>query len=348
MSFEKTEKPTEQKKNNAIKKGQVAKSTDVISLIMMGGFILFFLENTHLFHQLVPFSKNLWLRPTDRLDNEFLYNALSMSLRLLVDLSLPFAFFLFFLATIGNIGQIGLLFTTHPIKFNLDKINPFSGLKKIINKEKFIDLFINLLKFSLISLVIVLSIKNNIKNICMLYGQELFNSWRIFYQILMDLIKMVSFVFLMMAFLDFFWQKYKLNKSLMMSKYEIKKEYKEQEGDPQIKGERRKIYEEMLEESQFKIENAKVLITNPTHVAIAISYDESASSTPKVIIKGFDEKAKRLIKLAKRHSLPIIRNVPLAHELKYLHINEEIPEKLFEPVAEILAFIFELEQKARS
>lgn len=348
MSFEKTEKPTEQKKNNAIKKGQVAKSTDVIALIMMGGFILFFWQNLRFFHPLVTFSKHLWLWPTKRLDDEFLISVLNVSARLLFDLSFPLLFLGFILATLGNVLQIGFLFTTNQIKFDLNKINPFSGFKKIVNKEKIIDLIINFLKFFLIFIIIILSIKNNFKNIYLLYGQELFNSWQIFFQILIDLIKMVSFVFLVMAFLDFFWQRYKLNKSLMMSKYEIKKEYKEQEGDPHIKGERRKIYEEMLEESQFRIENATVLITNPTHLAIALSYDENESSTPKVIIKGFDEKAKSLKQLAKKHSVPILRNVPLAHELKYLHINEEIPEKLFEPIAEILAFIFELEQKARS
>jgi flagellar biosynthetic protein FlhB len=152
--------------------------------------------------------------------------------------------------------------------------------------------------------------------------------------------------FLVIALVDFFWQRWSFFKSMRMSKHEVKKEFIQQEGDPEIKLERRRIQQETLEAlSSANVVDASVVITNPSHLAVALRYQESKDLAPRVIAKGVGKNAKAIIGEARRMTIPIMRNVPLARDLQWLEIDEEIPVRLYDSVAEVLTFINELNEK---
>ena len=152
--------------------------------------------------------------------------------------------------------------------------------------------------------------------------------------------------FLVIALFDLLYQRYSFMKSMRMSKYEVKKEYRQQEGDPHIKQERRRMHEEIQESAGVKnIGEAAVVITNPGHIAVAIKYKDGIDQAPTLIAKGVGKRAKELIGEARNQNIPILRNVPLARDLQWLAINEEIPEQLYDSVAEVLIFIHELNAK---
>ncbi len=204
-----------------------------------------------------------------------------------------------------------------------------------------------LIKFVVVFWVIYVAIKEALPNLSLLFHVELVVALRIVGDIVAAIFIKVVLCFLCIAIADFFWQRYSFLKSMRMSKYEVKKEYVQQEGDPEIKHERKRIHQETLESlSAGKVEEASVVITNPSHVAVALKYKEETDSVPRIISKGVGRTAKAIISEARRLNIPIMRNVPLARDLQWLEIDEEIPERLYDSVAEVLTFINELNIKA--
>lgn len=343
---EKTEQPSEYKLREARKKGQVAKSADVCALMsLFCALMLLAFSCQFIFNRI----SNFWLRlftksfvPVDHLLNNYLREALDLWIFLCLPVLLAAALG----AMGGNLCQFGFLLTSHPLKPDLKRIDPVAGLKKIISKDRVVELIKQLVKFSAVFLIIYLTIKDSLRNVSMLFRLDLVNAMQMSGNLLMVIIIRVLLCFLVVAIFDFFWQRYAFLKSMRMSKYEVKKEYKQQEGDPHIKQERRRIHQEMLEEIASKnIKDASVVITNPSHLAVALKYDEKQDQAPRLLAKGIGKSAKSIIDEARHHSIPIMRNVPLARDLQWLAVNEEIPPNLYDSVAEILTFIYELNRK---
>jgi len=156
----------------------------------------------------------------------------------------------------------------------------------------------------------------------------------------------VSIAYVIIAVADFFFQRYQHKKELRMSKYEVKKEYKEEEGDPTYKFARRQLHQQIAMTDMIEgVKKADVVIINPTHVAVAIQYDQRKMNAPQVVAKGERLIAEKIKEIAKEYKIPIMRNVPLAHSLMKLEIGEEIPEELYEAVAEVLNFVYKLAEE---
>lgn len=341
MSEEKTEQPSEFKLKQARKKGQVGKTPDISawSSLSLASLALFFMTS-------------IYLKEISSLLSSSIHNPknftilLKESYNLWLLLSLPILLSGCLGAIIGNIIQIGWLFTTHPLKVDIKRINPLTGIKKLFSIDRIIDIIKQISKLSVILLVSYHEIRSSLSKIRGIYEISLWHSYVFISYLIVNAVIKVLLCFLAIAALDWLWARYSFYKSMRMTKYEVKKEYHQQEGNPHIKHEQKKRHQEMLEAGSANIQQAKVLITNPSHLAIAIKFEENIDDTPKVCATGINLMAKALIEEARLYEIPILRNVPLARDLSWLKINEEIPIKLYHVIAEILIFIDELEKKS--
>lgn len=345
---EKTESPTDYKLRQARQKGQVAKSADVVTLVALSTTLLFlawFLPIVGT--KFVSYFKQLHIIGRyENLSGGRLVEKLNEGAELWFLLSLPALAAAGIGAIIGNVSQFGFLLSGHPIKPDLKKLNPLSGLKKMFSKDRLVELIKQLLKFTVIFWVLYETLSASLFQVSLIFRVELSAALGVMTEVVSTIVIRVLLCFLFISLFDFLWQRYSFLKSMRMSKYEVKKEYKQQEGDPHIKQERRRMHQELQEEAAVKdVGEAAVVITNPAHVAVAIKYDDGLDTVPTLIAKGTGRLAKDIIKEATRLKIPVIRNVPLARDLQWLSINEQIPQHLYDSVAEVLIFIHELNSK---
>lgn len=344
---EKTESPTEHKLKEARKKGQVAKSADAVTLVTLffAVMLLAFFTPVALKKMLI-FFRAIHLSGYNRIDSLSIRGFLRDALDLWFFLSLPVLGAAMLGAIIGNVSQFGFLLTSHPIKPDIKKINALTGLKKMFSKDRLVELLKQIFKFSAVALVIFYSVKTSFWPITLLFRVELAASIALMTDFLSNIVVRVLICFLAIALIDILWQRHSFTKSMRMSKYEVKKEYIQQEGDPHIKHERKRFFEESKESmSSNQVHEAAVVITNPSHLAVAIKYNDSEEEVPMLIAKGVGMAAKNIIGEASNLGIPIIRNVPLARDLQWLDLNEEIPHHLYDSVAEVLLFVHELNKK---
>lgn len=337
---EKTEEASQHKLNQARKKGQVGKSADVSAFFsLLLAFFSMCISGLWAYEKLLAYCHKSF-RSAD-------LKLIAEGYSLWFYLSMPIMFAAMLGGILGNLIQFGFLLSSESIKPKWQKIDPIAGFKKLFSKDRLFELGKQLIKFGIIFIIIYQTVIGEFSSIINSYNTSLNSALSALGDVVFTLFWRVILVFLFLAVLDWFWQKYSFAKSMRMSKAEVKKEYKQQEGDPQIKQERKRFFEEMLEESsQQNIAESSVVITNPSHIATAIRYSDGTDQAPILIAKAQGSKALKLISDAHKNSIPVIRNVPLARSLIWLKINEEIPEKHYEAVAEILCFLAELEQKS--
>ncbi|MBU8918270.1 flagellar biosynthesis protein FlhB [Bacillus sp. FJAT-29953] len=349
FSEEKTEKATPKKRREARNKGQVAKSMELSSSLMLAAFFLFLLiYGKYLGTQLLFLFRKLF---TSYLIGELspagthkLFADLTM---LCFKIVLPVLLVSFVAALFSNYIQIGFLFTTENLKFNLKKLNPIEGAKRIFSMRTLVELLKNILKITLMGGVSYWLLKKEIGTILQLsqMGAAQMISYLFTFIVKLGLITSVLYVVIGVA--DFIFQKFDHEKKLRMSIKEIKDEHKKSEGDPLVKGKIRELQREMSMNRMIQdVPTADVVITNPTHYAIAISYDASKSSAPIVLAKGVDFMAQKIKEIAKENGVIMTENKPLARALyANVEIGQEIPEDLFKAVAEILAYVYRLKGK---
>lgn len=251
------------------------------------------------------------------------------------------------LALVINVYQVKFKITLKPLKPKGNKINPISGFKKIISLEKLFDLLKAIVKILLIGLVVYNKIKGEWGMIHKLYDMDLTQGFAYLGNLVIDVGFSVSAVYMIVGLADFMYQKRKFKKDMRMTKQEIKDEFKQTEGDPQIKG---RIKQKMREAAQRRMMNsvpeADVVITNPTHYACAIKYDKDSSDAPVLVAKGADLIAKRIKEVAKDNKVVIVENKPLARMLYFnVEIGDQIPPELYQMTAEVLAYVYNLKNE---
>jgi flagellar biosynthesis protein FlhB len=345
---EKTEEASPQKLKQARDKGQVAKSQDAIQAMT---FIVVFA------------AAGLTLTSTARQLREFLYTSLDSAIRRGDDLptvldvlnesikvimlaSAPALGAAWLAAFAANYMQVGFMITTEPLKPDIKKLNPVDGFKNLFSKKKLVEALKQLIKFVAVCWVAYAACKESTREVILATRIDLWTGVYVGGQIILNIAKKIALLFVVFAVADFFWQRHVFNKDMMMSKYDVKQEYKQSEGDPHQKAERKALAEELiLHGSQQNVANADAVIVNPTHIAVAIKYDREKGGTPKIVAKGMRKNAESIKQIAREAGVPILRNIPLAQALNKLDLDEEIPEELYEAVAEILNFVYELKQK---
>jgi len=349
-SDDKTEEATPKKKSESRNKGQLARSKDVSVAITMlvctmlisslwgmltNGFkevIVYFFK----FPMLENFNQGT-------LSNIVITVALKIA-----GLLLPFALPIMLGGIIASLLQTGFLLTGEPLKPSFGKLNPISGLKNMFSKRSLVDLVKNMIIITIISILAykyMIANYQSILGISNLYLPSLGNEVK---NLVVGIFKQICLVLVIVASIDYFLQVRMHNKEMKMTKQEIKDEYKQSEGDPQLKGKIKQRQREMgMKRMMSSVADATVVITNPTHLAIAIKYEEGGNmEAPKVVAKGADYIALKIKSIAKEHEVPVIENKPLARMMyNRVEIDDDIPQDLYQGVAEILAIVMKLKKK---
>jgi len=242
--------------------------------------------------------------------------------------------------------QVGPVFSFEPVKPETKKLNAVENFKNMVKPIVFIELIKNILKILAIFFIAITTVKAYIEPFLRTSQAELSQTATLAGYVLMIFLVKVLIVFLMIAIIDIMLQRHEFKKNMKMTKDEVKREYKEDEGDPLIKSHRKQIYQEMaMSDVRGQVKKSDVVITNPTHIAVALKYDKEAMIAPQIMIKGQRLYAQMIREIAEEEGIPIMQNVPLAWALIDLEIEEEIPEHLYQAVAEILTFVYKLKEE---
>ena len=349
---DKTEKATPKKLEDARKEGRVARSSDLINGLMLllmffvlrifGNFMAKgFLESfVKYYNKTADISMEIFdVKQAVNLGNEIVFD--------IVIACLPVLIGSFLVAFAGNVVQIGWKVTTKPLKPKLDRLNPIGGLKRMFSQEKVVELIKSILKVLAIAIVAYNEVKDRWLFILNLYDFEFMQAIVNIFDIVLDVGVKISVLFVIIGVADFGYQKWKHLHDLRMSKQEVKDEMKQSEGDPQVKGRiRQKMREGARRRMMQELPKADVVITNPTHFAVAIKYDKEKAEAPYVLAKGADFVASTIKEAAKEHKIEIVENKPLARMLYYnVEIGEQIPPELYQMVAEVLAYVYSVKNK---
>ncbi|MFA5928896.1 MAG: flagellar biosynthesis protein FlhB [Candidatus Margulisiibacteriota bacterium] len=351
-SGDKTEEPTPHKLAESRKKGQIAKSKEITSaLLYIASYMALRSFGEQIWFNLVHFS-NFIFRQIPNVDNiqglavqEIFLQALIV---FLVSVG-PLFGVVFILAILIEFFQTGGLVAGEALTPKLEKINPMEGFKRMFGMKGFVMLIINLVKIGivvwitgsvLIDLypVIITTMNNNLWLTMMFTGDSI-------YKIAMR----ISMFYVFVAAFDFFYQRFEFLKGMKMSKKEIKEEYKRLEGDPQVKRRMRQMQQDMSRSRMMgNVPKSDVVVTNPTHYAVAIKYDTKNMRAPVVLAKGQLLHAQKIREIAEANYIPIVENASLARGLfKVTEVGQEIPYELYKAVAEVLAFVYNLKKKQR-
>lgn len=344
MAGEKTEEPTHQKLQKAREKGQIAKSQDFVSALGFAGtFATLAFTIGLITKQLSDLFVQVFSAVSSKELTKVTFVVLDESFKVLILASLPVLGAAFVLGILGNYLQIGFLFTTKPLTPKFEKLNPIEGTKQLFSKKRLLEVVKQLLKFGLVGVVVYSSVKNSLHEIVLMPRIGIEASLVVAGSVIADVCIKVGLIFMVIAAADFFLQRRIFKKSMMMTRDEVKREYKESEGDPELKGERKRLAHELvMQGNPQRVKKADAVVTNPNHIAVAIEYDEKRHNAPTVISKGTGLNAERIKEIAKANHIPILRNIPLAQALNKLEVDDEITEELYQAVAEVLNFVYEL------
>lgn len=349
---EKTEEATPKKLEDARKKGQVAKSTDIVAAFVL---LAFFLTLKFFVGWMGDSFMNVYYDQyntiADVVQDGFTINRAAVVLRecLIKVLMIGFPVYLssYVLAIVISLWQVKWKISAEPLKPKLNKINPISGFKKIFSMEKIFEFLKSLVKLFILGSVVFLNLKEKWGYVVQFYDYTLPQAIGVIGNIIIEIGLEISIWFLIFAFADVFYQKKKFAKEMRMTKQEIKDEYKNTEGDPQIKGKiRQKMREVSRQRMMQAIPEADVVITNPTHLAVAIKYDKEKGSAPVVVAKGADYVAAKIKEIARENDVEIVENKPLARMIYFnVELGDEIPQEMYQMVAEVLAYVYRLKNK---
>ncbi len=353
---EKTEPATPKKLEDARKEGQVAKSREIANGVgLLALFLLLKFWVGTLASQLLELFPTVygsitstvmfWYGDVPRVDTWRLFRHALLQTMLIIG---PILLLGFAVAFICDVVQVGWKPTAKPLTPKFSKLNPLSGIKRIFSVNSLMELGKALAKILLITIVVYSYIKNKWVLLFDVFDMELVQSIRLLGNIVTDLGIRVSIVILLIAFVDLIYQRVKFSNDMKMTKQEVKDEYKQSEGDPQIKGKiRQKMQEASRRRMMQELPKADVVITNPTHYAVAIRYDSSEAEAPVVLAKGEDYLAGRIKEIARENDIEIVENKPLARMLyANVDVGQMVPPELYAAVAEVLAYVYKLKGRA--
>jgi len=346
---EKTEEPTAKRKADARKKGQVGKSQEInAAFVLLAGFMVLKVLGGNAVAEIMNYSTYIYGNLNVDINEESIMQMFIGMIILLAKTSIPLMVFIMIIGLAMNLAQVGLNFSTETISFDPNKLNPINGAKRMFSKRSLVELIKSLLKIIIIGYFIITYLKDEVFQIPKLIYMDIFAGLNKMSDTIFFLAFKIIGVFIVMAVLDYAYQKWQNLQDLKMSKQEVKEEFKQQEGDPKIKGKIRQKQRQMaMARMMQEVPQADVIVTNPTHFAVALKY-QSGMSAPIVIAKGQDLVAQKIKKIARESKVPIVENKPLARALfAAVEIGAAIPQELYKAVAEVLAYVYRLKRKTR-
>lgn len=349
---EKTEQPSGKRISESRSKGQVAKSIEINSVaIFTSGLLLIVMTQKHLGGNLAEMSRKIF-GGLDKLDISmdlipyYAYQGVAFFFSLLA----PIFGGLVVIALVASYAQIGFHFTPKALAPQFSRFNPVANLKNIFfSSRSFLELFKSVFKLLVIGMFTYWVLEDMVARAVGILEYSIEEIVTFMVDSAYTLLWKISLVYIIIAAADFGYQKFTHKKNLMMTKQEVKEEMKSDEGDPQVKGKIRSMQRAAARKRMMKdIPTADVVITNPTHFAVALKYDMDQQSAPKVVAKGVDELAQRIKKIATENGVPLHEDRPLARALyAACEVGDDIPSSLFKSVAQILAYIYKLKNSKK-
>lgn len=348
---EKTEPATSKRRQEMREKGQIPRSkelvTSIVLLISFWGMKLF---SIYIFEDLIVAVRTFLNFPKDidsRFSNDNIMQIFLQCMFIMAKVLAPILLTIALVVIIVNYLQVGSVFTAKPLIPNLNKLNPIEGFKRLFSKSAFVELLKSILKIGIIGYVVYDYLLNNYTVLPELLNMNVERTAVFIGNTIINVGIRAAAVLFILSIFDYGFQIWDYEKSIRMSKQEVKDEYKLVEGNPQIKSKIREKQRQLsLRRMIAEVPHADVIITNPTHFAVAVKYDAAASDAPMVIAKGKDLIAQKIKDTAKENNVTIVENKPLAQTLyKSVEVGEKIPGELYKAVAEVLAFVYSLREK---
>ncbi|MCR4997761.1 MAG: flagellar biosynthesis protein FlhB [Butyrivibrio sp.] len=352
---EKTEQPTAKKLDDARKEGQVAKSQEVATAFsLLALFVILRIGYPFIGSNFKAVFERVWNAIPDVartydgfLPVAYLGSIVNNAILTMLLICAPFFIIGFLIAFLCDLVQVGFKPTTKPLQPKLSKLNPISGIKKIFSARKLFELGKSILKLAVMAVVIYSFFTGRTESLFLLYDMPLGQAIGLMGSLIIDLGIRIAAAYMIIAFIDLIYQRRKFTKDMMMTKKEVKDEYKNSEGDPAVKGaQKRRMMEASRRRMMQQLPQADVVITNPTHYAVAIKYDQEEADAPIVVAKGADYLAQKIKETARENNVEIVENKPLARMLyANVEIGEMVPPELYKAVAEVLAYVYHLKGK---
>ncbi|WP_073088136.1 flagellar biosynthesis protein FlhB [Selenomonas ruminantium] len=347
---DKTEEPTAKKRADAKKKGQVGRSTDMsAAFVLLMGFLILKVLWESIYQRIATYTAYIFSHLNQPVDTENIIRIFIGIIELLAQTALPIMIAIMFMGLAINLYQVGLNFNTEAIGFKPDKLNPINGFGRIFSKRSLMELLKSLMKIAIIGFFLYDFLSDHLMEMPQFIYFDLPTSLAQISDIIFKMAFEVVGVIMIVGFIDYAYQKWQTTQDLKMSKQEVKDEAKQSEGDPQIKGKIKQKQRQMaMARMMQEVPKADVIVTNPTHFAVALKYDKTMVA-PLVVAKGQDLVARRIKELARENDVPIVENKPLARALyAAVEVGGSVPAELYQAVAEVLAYVYRLKKRRRA
>lgn len=347
---EKTEDATPKKLREAREEGQVGKSIEVSSvLVLLAGACVLYAFGYFMHQNLAAVMRESFTFDAvpDFSAQHCIHLLYKFTKRYALAL-LPVLSAVFVAALAANFLQVGFLISWKAIQPKFSKLNPISGFSRIISSRAVVDLFKNLLKVLIIGLVSWFAVRSRLSSTVRLYDHDIAYILVFILKVSFKIVLQISIVMAVLAFLDLLYQKWKFKEDQKMTKQEVKEEFKQTEGDPQVKARIRQLQAQAAKKRMMQeVPKSDVIVTNPTHLALAIRYDALTMTAPQVVAKGAGPVAQRIKEIARQKNIPVVENKQLARNLyKTVDVGGEIPPELYTAIAELLAYVYQLKGKS--
>ncbi|MDY0191444.1 MAG: flagellar biosynthesis protein FlhB [Desulfuromonas sp.] len=345
---ERTEEATSKRRNDFRKKGQVAQSKEVNTAALLAvSILLWYFYGAKFWSQLSWMSRYVWEQSgTYAVTSQSVVQMLGFTLSKGAILLAPLFLMVLVVGFLSSYLQIGWLFTTDPLMPDLSKMNPIKGAARFISKRSLVELLKSLAKVSLVGFVAYKTVFNEFEDALYLVDMEIIDTLSYVGSVALSVLFKSCGVMLLLALIDFMFVRWEMDEKMKMTKQEQREEFKESEGDPQLKARVRALQQSMARNRMMaEVPKADVVITNPTHLSIAISYEQGKMDAPIVVAKGADNMAMKIREIARENSVPLVENVVVARALYKVDLGSVVPEQMFKAVAEILAYVYSLKKR---
>ena len=344
---DKTEEPTAKKRADARKKGQVAKSQELnTAFVLLMGFLVLRILWEYIYVNIAEYTTYLYSHLAQSVTTEGISELFIGIMILLAKTVLPVMFAILVIGLAINLFQVGFMFSTEQLEFKLDKLNPINGFGRIFSKRSLIELVKSIFKIIIIGYFLYLYLKDQVPLLPQFIFFDLPQSLATAADIIFTMAFQVVGVIMVLGVADYAYQKWQTTQDLMMTKQEVKDEYKQTEGDPQIKSKIKQKQRQMaMQRMMSEVPKADVIVTNPTHLAVALKYNKSMVA-PVVVAKGQDIVAERIKQIARENHVMIVENKPVARALyQAVEVGGVVPAELYQAVAEILAYVYRIKHR---
>ncbi|WP_305043264.1 flagellar biosynthesis protein FlhB [Geoalkalibacter sp.] len=342
---EKTEQATAKRREDFRQKGQVAQSREVNTAILMtGAVILWFFYAPVFWRGINEILAAIWGRSAEMaVTTATVPGLFSMLIGKVGLLLAPLLLLTLVLGVAASVAQIGWLFTTKPMEPDFSKLNPITGMKKFVSKRMVVELVKSLIKVGVVGYVAYRTVAGEFENALYLVDMDLVETVRYLGKVSFLILLKTCGVLMILAIFDYGFTRWEMEEKMKMTKQETKEEHKQTEGDPHIKAKIRGVQMQMARKRMMaEVPKADVVVTNPTHLSVALVYERGKMDAPRVVAKGADLVAMKIREIARENNVPLVENVPVARALYQVELGQDIPEDMFKAVAEILAYVYSL------